>query len=175
MLHALPSKIVIFDTQKAPRAKAGRQVSPVFHGRNLPAASHHQGRFMDNIESRKVSAAGGVFRSRQAIIAGVGLAIAAVIVVVARGTIAAPPTLVGKYQYLDRTGKGTVEFLDNGTMVITAGNDSNSGKWEKLDDTRLRIEPPGLGFLGQVCQYKFDGKDALKVSGCDFRMDLTRL
>jgi hypothetical protein len=85
--------------------------------------------------------------------------------------VSAPP-IEGAYR--DAAGS-KVEFLGDGTMVITTSQSSETGRWSRLDATRLRIEPGSMSLLAQVCGYHFTSYTAFTLDNCDFRARLTRL
>ncbi|SOC48177.1 hypothetical protein SAMN05892877_14121 [Rhizobium subbaraonis] len=79
----------------------------------------------------------------------------------------------GKY----RDPKGnTVNFLEDGTAVFVINGTQAIWKWATYDGNRLKLEPgPGvLGVSAAVCDYKLDGS-SLRVTGCDYAMQLTRV
>ena len=83
------------------------------------------------------------------------------------------PGIEGKY----RDPKGnTVEFLKDSTAVFVIGGTQVIWKWSTYDGTRLKLEPgPGvLGVSSALCDYNLDGS-MLRVTGCEYAMQLTRL
>lgn len=80
--------------------------------------------------------------------------------------------IVGKYE--DPKGN-TVEFLNDGTMVVNIGAQQGVWKWTILDGGRLKLEPSAglLGAEAAVCDYALYTK-LLLVTGCEYAMRLKR-
>jgi hypothetical protein len=70
----------------------------------------------------------------------------------------------------------TVEFLKDSTAVFVIGGTQVIWKWSTYDGTRLKLEPgPGvLGVSSALCDYNLDSS-MLRVTGCEYAMQLTRL
>ncbi|WFU01944.1 hypothetical protein QA648_17865 [Rhizobium sp. CB3171] len=82
------------------------------------------------------------------------------------------PPIEGAYR--DKSG-AKVEFVGDGSLLVTNGTNTDTARWSRMDDTRIRLEPAQIGFLGQVCEYRFRSYGDLSIAGCDFRMNLTRM
>ena len=84
-------------------------------------------------------------------------------------------SIIGKWS--DPQG-GTIEFLDSGIVLAAAkGVQLNiTGKWEKVDATRIKIVFDGLlGIAGpQVCSFALAG-DTLNFSGCALQGTMKRV
>ena len=72
--------------------------------------------------------------------------------------------IIGKWQEVG-TGTEPYEFLDDGTILLQDG--TNSGKWSRLDDGRLKMEFPMSGTNQTlVCKTEFKG-DSLTLTNSD--------
>lgn len=84
------------------------------------------------------------------------------------------PGIEGKYA--DPNGN-TVDLLKDGTAIFVVRGTQAVWKWTTYDDNRLKLEP-GPGIPGSppaaVCNYQLDGPK-LRVTGCDYAMQLTRV
>ncbi len=78
-------------------------------------------------------------------------------------------------RYGDPDGS-TVEFLKDGTAIFVVRGVQAVWKWTAYDGNRLKLEP-GPGIPGSpssaICDYQLDGS-TLRVTGCDYAMQLTR-
>lgn len=84
-----------------------------------------------------------------------------------------PAGVEGRYR--DPSGN-TVEFLKDGTAVFIINGRQAVWKWSVYDGGKLKLEPgPGLiGVTAAMCDYQ-TGNTALRVTGCIYAMQLTRL
>lgn len=83
------------------------------------------------------------------------------------------PGIEGKYT--DPNGN-TVDFLKDGTAVFVIQGTQAVWNWTTYDGNRLKLEP-GAGLIGPssaVCDYELDDSN-LRVTGCDYAMQLTRM
>jgi hypothetical protein len=121
-------------------------------------------------------------RNRKQLAAAVGVIVVGVLVGIGTGLIRLPnvtsalpftASIEGKYR--DPNGN-TVEFLGDSTAIIVIGGQQAIWKWSTYDDNRLKLEPgPGvLGVSSAMCNYQLNGA-SLRVTGCDYAMQLTRI
>ncbi|PDT38160.1 hypothetical protein CO671_01820 [Rhizobium sp. M10] len=151
---------MIFDTQKLPKAQAGRRFLPFCHGTDSAPDSTFRGHFsMQNAIKQNPS----VFKA--AVTTAFALFLA---------SCSGSPGIEGKYT--DPNGN-TVDLLKDGTAIFVVKGTQAVWKWTTYDDNRLKLEP-GPGIPGSppaaVCNYQLDGSK-LRVAGCDYAMQLTRM
>ncbi|MGY5780301.1 hypothetical protein [Rhizobium sp. LEGMi135b] len=82
------------------------------------------------------------------------------------------PPIEGAYD--DHHGN-KIEFMGDGTMIITTKGSAGTARWARMDANRIRIEPAQIGILAQVCAYRFYSYSALSIDDCDYKASLTRL
>lgn len=120
--------------------------------------------------------------ARHQAFAAVALSVVSVILGIGFGLIRPPnfnsvmPSVAsfeGKYR--DPSGN-TVEFLGDGTAVIVIHGQQAIWKWSTYAGNRLKLEPdPGMiGVSSAMCDYQLNGS-SLRVTGCEYAMQLTRL